>query len=211
MKLLYKFLLFTLCLGATERLSAQVSIKGPVCVSPGTLYHYSVQGKWDSLSRVMICITGGKLEDGEICTPNYTALSDIYVIWSDEPIKKLHVQSSLMDTIIQIQSTAALSGGLIDSLSRIQAVDTIINSYSISCSAASGGDCETTYEYQWQISTNTLDWINITDANNATLLFKEKVMVNTFLRRQVLEKRSNTIAYSDMAILTVPFNNGSSN
>lgn len=211
MNALYKFLLLTLSFASADDLFAQVTVKGPVCVVPGSLYHYGIQGKWDSLSKVMICITGGKLEDGEICTPNYSALSDIYVVWSDEPIKKIHVRSSLMDTVINIQSTTILGGGFIDNKTKIQTVDTLANSYTITCSPAQGGDCQTVYEYQWQMSANTLDWTNIPDATSEILNFKEKVVVNTFIRRQVLERNSNTIAYSDMAILTVPFNNGSSN
>lgn len=211
MNALYKFLLVMIFFTSAHNLFAQVTVKGPLCVVPGSLYHYSIQGKWDSLSKVMICITGGKLEDGEICTPNYSALSDIYVVWSDEPIKKIQVRSSLIDTVINIQSTNILNGGIIDSNTKIQTVDTLANAYTITCSPAQGGDCQTVYEYQWQLSTNTLDWTNITDATGAILNFKEKVLVNTFIRRQVLEKNSNTIAYSDMAILTVPFNTGSSN
>lgn len=185
--------------------SAQVKIKGPTCVIPGALYHYSIEGRWDSLTRITICITGGKLEDGEICTPRYNAISDVFVVWDDAGDKSIQIQSTLIDTLLQITATQQLQGGVLDSASRVQEYDSTITSYQFNCSSPIGGDCVAAYEFQWQMSTNTHDWTDIQGATGSALSFSEKILVNTFFRRRLLEKNSNTITYSDMGILAVRF------
>lgn len=185
---------------------SQIVVKGPNCVLPGELYHYAIEGQWDSLTRVTVCITGGRLEDDEICTPRYNAISDVFVIWGTDVAKSIRITTSTLDTVITIQTTSLLDAGKQDTLTRVQVVENGTASYVFSCSTATGGYCDPEYNYQWQASVNELEWQDIAGATEANLTVNMLPEVTNFYRRKVFEVKSNTTAFSDTAILVIVTN-----
>ncbi len=186
-------------------LTAQVSVAGPVCIIPGITYQYVVNGPWNSSSAMHVCITGGFLNTGAICTAG-TIESSVFVIWNDTSYHRLELTSSSGNINVTVQQTNELRGGEILDSDKTQLYDSTVASYTFRSKAASGGACTPIYSYQWQRSEDALNWSNITGATGKDLQFSGSVLVNTFFRRVTMEINSNTLAYSDTGMLVIPFN-----
>jgi len=186
--------------------SAQVLIKGPSCVIPGVTYHYIISANWDSVAAMQVCITGGKLKTGDTCSPSGgKPFGSVFVIWDQGVPGSLNIKSSLGDASLSVAQTTELHGGQLISKEKIQTYVKGVINYTFHCSAASGGSCNPSYTYQWQQSTNSVNWTDISGATEQDLVFTGEISYNTFFRRVVLEKNSNTEGYSEVAQLTMGF------
>lgn len=201
-----KWVALLLILGASYGSTAQPTISGPQCILPGTTYHYIITGNWNSLSTVTVCVTGGKLVSGSACSPANGIAGQVFVVWKDTSFRKVDVSGSAGNASLLVTGTTNLNGGKIQDTDRVQIYVANTTLYTFHCSDAQGGSCSPRYSYQWQRSNNALNWTDIPLAIGGSLQFSGTIMVNTFFRRVTFDARSTSIAYSDNAQLTVPFN-----
>lgn len=195
-------LIFGICWGKTAL--AQVSISGPACVTKGTTYMYPIQGKWDASASVKICVTGGILTDyGTTCTSG-TQFSYAKIDWNKDAVKgEINITSKAGNASLAVNIISPLNAGSIDTLVKVQTIDSLKVPAAIHCNAAKGGSCSPSFIYQWQQSSNDMDWKNIEGGSLQDLVFKSAVKQNMFYRRQVIEKISGTINYSDDVMIII--------
>lgn len=184
---------------------AQVTINGPVCVVPGVTYQYVLSGNWNELSWMRICIDGGVLASGGHCLPDSSVHSSIFVTWKDTTFHKLQLNSSSGSLALHLTATSDLTGGLVHDSDKVKFINPSLSSYTFRCQPAVGGACNPAYQYQWQRSENGVHWVNVEGANGHDLNFSGTVSVNTFFRRITNETNGGLTAYSDWALLAVPF------
>lgn len=185
-------------------LPAQVTISGPTCVVPGTVYQYIITGAWDSASTMQICLKGGVINGtGGSCTGTVTPRSSILVIWNGAGPGSLQLTSSKGSSSLAVTVTTPLSGGIPSVAVRTQLIAYGGTPLAIDCSASTGGSCTPDYQYQWQQSLNELNWTDIPGAVSARLNFAQPLLQPAFFRRKVTERNSGTIAYSDAVFVDV--------
>jgi hypothetical protein len=201
------FIIISMFLAMGIKSAAQVTINGSTCVVPGTVYQYTISGSWDSVSTMQVCVTGGAFVDsgmGSKCTHKAYPLASVMVIWSTTTSSSLSIQSSLGNATLNVNVTSPLLAGTIDPLSKVQSFyDTLSTPSVIHCSLEKGGSCSPSYSYQWQESFDGLIWRDISGSTSQHLLFSNAVKQASFFRRKVTETTSNTIGYSDMAVVNV--------
>jgi hypothetical protein len=185
-------------------LFSQVSITGPTCVVPGTIYHYKISGPWKASTSMQVCVSGGVLKGKDsvpnTCTPQGGApLGGVLVQWTGTGSKSITISSSEGNKTISISSINSLQAGSIAASSQKQVIgsDSIIFA-TIVCGAAIGGACSPSYSYQWQQSSDRVSWTNILGATSKDLP-GSRLKTTTFYRRKDMETTSGTIVYSDVA------------
>jgi len=205
----YSLFCFYLLLGLQA--FCQVSVTGPECVMPGTVYQYKISGNWDSLSTMQICISAGTIADSTTtnsCTATGAPLATVLVKWNDSLSNtgSIKVASSIGASTLIVSFSHPLFPGSIDSLSRNQfsGIDSIPSS--IYCQPAAGGSCSPSFIYQWQQSGDMVSWTDIGGAQGQNLSFSFPLHETAFFRRKVTETVSGTIQYSDIATVNVNVN-----
>ena len=188
--------------------TAQLSITGAQCILPGTTYPYVLRGKWNSSPTVKLCITGGHLVSGDVCTPDSLHSNQVFVVWSDTAaIRQITVTSPVGNASMTVVATTTLWGGKLQDADKVQTYGGDSTAlFTFHCPDASGGSCSPNYFYKWQRSDNALNWTDIPGATGRDLQWTGNILVNTFFRRITVEGNSTSIAYSDNAVLTVNFN-----
>jgi hypothetical protein len=182
----------------------QVTVTGPTCAIPGTVYQYLISGPWDSASTLQVCLTGGLTADSsQTCTSNGQPRASVLVTWDSAGTMTLQVTSSKGNSTTTVTVTNSLFGGTIDSVSSSQAIGYDSVPAGINCSVSTGGSCSPSYNYQWQQSTDMLLWQNISGATSQNLSWSQALQQTFFIRRQVTETGSGTIAYSNVAVIDV--------
>jgi len=185
-------------------LTAQVTISGPTCVVPGTVYQYIITGAWDSASTMQVCLQGGVINgSGGTCTGTVTPRSSILVSWSAAGPGSLRLTSSKGNNTLAVTVTSPLNGGTPAVAVRSQLIAYGATPLAVDCSASTGGSCTPDYQYQWQQSLNELNWTDIQGAAGARLNFAQPLLQPAFFRRKVTERNSGTIAYSDAVFVDV--------
>jgi hypothetical protein len=183
---------------------SQVTVTGQTCAIPGTVYQYLVSGPWDSASTMQVCLTGGLTADsGQTCTSNGQPRASVLVTWDSAGSMTLQVTSSNGNSTITVTVTNPLSGGMIDSVTGSQSVGYDSVPATINCSPSTGGSCSPSYSYQWQQSNDMLMWQNISGATTLNLTLSQGLQQTVFVRRQVTETSSGTIAYSNVGVIDV--------
>lgn len=188
--------------------TAQLSITGAQCILPGTTYPYLLTGSRNSPADVKVCITGGRLASGDVCTQDSLHPNQVFVIWDDTAtVRNIMVSSSAGNASMTVVATSTLTGGKLQDADRAQTYGGDSTAlFTFRCTDASGGSCSPNYFYKWQRSDNALNWADIPGATGKDLQWAGNVKVNTFFRRTTVEGNSTSIAYSDNAVLTVNFN-----
>jgi hypothetical protein len=182
----------------------QVTVTGQTCAIPGTVYQYLISGPWDSASTMQVCLTGGLTADSnQTCTSTGKPRAAVVVTWDSAGTMTLQVTSSKGNSTITVTVINPLSGGTIDSATGSQSVGYDSVPAQINCSVSSGGSCSPSYNYQWQQSTDMLIWQNISGATGQNLSLSQGLVQAVFIRRQVTEMSSGTIAYSSVAVVDV--------
>ena len=187
---------FFLCLSSF----AQLRIAGPLCITPGTEYFYSLSGKTGKLN---VCLNGGNFTGtAETCLKDPGA--GFSIVWQDGAEKTaIKVSTTEGDTIFYIHRNAELTGGTMTGARKSQMFDMNKTAFSIGCTPAGGGPCNARYSYQWQSSDNCVVWTDVKGASEENLKVSSPPAQTTFYRRQVFEKVSNTIVYSDVATVFI--------
>ena len=186
---------------------SQVAITGPTCVIQGTTYQYSISGNLDSSSTMHVCINGCIIADTSIkgsCSEDGPPLSAVQVVWSNGKKGSLTISSSKGNASISVNVTSSLTPGFIDSASAKQDLyDTLGVPETIDCSKGTGGSCSPSYSYQWQRSRDAMTWEDIAGATGKDLSFSQPAKHTFYYRRMITEDNSNTIGYSNMAVVNV--------
>lgn len=184
-------------------LIAQPSVRGPQCVTPGITYQYMINGGGDSASATQICITGGKIERSEKnCWLGGTPF--LLITWNDSTAKgSISLSTRKGSTTLQINIVNPLFAGAIVQSGQDQRINYNTVYRTINCTTANGGSCAPNYSYQWQASTDCLNWKNILGATEQNLATYETLKETMYFRRKVIESSSNTERYSDVAIVFV--------
>ncbi len=194
-------LLLTVCCNTY----AQVTISGPECIVPGSEYQYNFYSAGDIDTSVNICLTGGFFSQNRSTCYNGVLLSNLHITWNDNiTTGEISVTSaSGNNSSFTVRQTTNLQGGKIDSLLTMQTISLSDTPGTINCTASSGGNCTPTYMYQWERSDDNLQWQDVNDAIDHDLSFSGPIDHTIFFRRRVNESVSNSIAYSDMAVIVV--------
>jgi len=170
---------------------------------PGTVCHYVITGKWDHTATMQACISGGNFNDGSTCTPSGKIINSLLVIWNTNGSGTLNVSSSNGNASLTVTATQVLSGGSIVTGEKTQTYSRNVHQYYFHCSNPSGGSCKPSYSYQWQQSIDMLQWTDITGATKSNLTYNDSIQFNTYFRRKVTDKNSSSVAYSDIAGLSI--------
>ena len=190
-------------------LQAQVSISGPSCVAPGIEYQYTISGGWNSGTSMDWCVTGGTITGYGTCKSG-TPWPQIYVIFTSGTGRKIDLTTSIGNATLNITIVPVLLPGTIPP-------PTSQNIYwgqmagQINCPIATGGSCSTPVNtYQWQQSTDNVNFTDIIGATNQNLPFTSGPFSTTYYRRKVTVSPEGTIGYSNTYTVFVapPLNGG---
>lgn len=199
-------LVLPLLLLITGQLHAQVTLSGPQCVIPGTVYQYDIKGARNDSSVVKVDIKGGVLTNGISASTDRVKVSTVFVIWKDTAYRHIEVQTKRGNAKLLVQGTVALNGGEIKADHSVRTYGSALTDYTFQCSLPTGGSCNPNYTYQWQKSEDGFMWTDLANANEKDLLFSGKLATDSYFRRVTIETQSNTVSYSDVGLLTVPYN-----
>jgi len=205
-KIFFASALLILSLVNNTALFSQVSIVGPSCVVPNVTYTYNIQGSWDSLSTMKICLIGGVIADSPdtaTCTLTGAPLDAVTVIWNSDRGGSLTLSSSIGDSTLNVVITTPLSGGSIDTTIKTQMIGTDSIPAAIICLDATGGACSPSYSYQWQQSSDIVNWSDLPGATGKNLTIDSGLTKSVYYRRKVIENTSGSLAYSDVAAVFV--------
>lgn len=205
-KIIHTALFTAIFLFAKSNLFCQVTISGPTCVNPGTVYQYTITGNWDSTSTMSICINGGAIydeADTNECTPVGPPIAKVLVDWDTSGVWSLSLTSTSGNTTLNVSVITPLTPGSIDSASKVQMIGTDTIPATIYCSLNIGGSCTPSYRYQWQQSIDMVSWMDMQGANKQNLSIDSVLTQSWYFRRKVIEINSGSIAYSDVASVFV--------
>ncbi len=204
-------LVFLLLLGSAELLLTNTtlaqtqSISGTTCVANMTQYRYRagiISGSmtWTVSGGYISSVSGsqGAFEGSITGNPQ----GAVYVTWtSAAQVHWVRVASSSGTPTLNIVITSSLTPGTITS-GKTQTINYSTAPAAINCSAATGGTCTPTYNYQWQNSTDNVNYTNITNATGQNYT-SGNLTLTTYFRRFVAESISGSTGYSDVATITV--------
>lgn len=184
----------------THHAFGQLTIKGPNCVLPNTIYQYNIEGKFDTASNLKICLKGGMFDStSATCTNQKSSLLFVRVNWNNGSSGSITVTNSKLSQIFNVIITSPLSGGSIIDTSKAQVINYNSMAATIHCSASNGGSCSPVYTYQWQESLDQLLWNDIINATGQNLSFLTSSKQPKYYRRRVIETKSGSVQYSEIA------------
>jgi hypothetical protein len=183
---------------------SQTTVMGIECVTPGVDYEYRFNAGWDSAVSIEVCVKGGVITgDGSKCKTG-AGISSVTIRWDlDSKNGSIEISYPRGKMRKNVNISPELGGGQIDSTKKMQFIAFKKSPADLECSPAIGGGCNPTYNYQWQQSTNLLDWKDISGAQNKKLKFSSPLTEPLYFRRRVVEYNSGTIAYSDAVAVFV--------
>ena len=183
----------------------QITLSGPACVVPGTVYQYVIDGKWDSSATMQISLVGGRLADttaGKVSAFSGRFSRRLLVVWNDSAssTRSLSLTSAAGNSTLTVTFTSPLHPGTIDSTCIAQRVglDSIPGT-PLTCKPATGGACSPAYRYQWQRSGDRMHWKDIPDATRPDLQIKSRMRWSSYYRRKVTETSTGSVGYSNEA------------
>jgi hypothetical protein len=189
-------------LGFVVNGNSQMFIAGPKCVTQGVSYLYDIHGKWDSSAMANLCVEGGLLTDYGLNCVKGVEFSYAKIKWNNN-IKTGKITLNCIGGMVSadIKIVGPFDPGKIDSLLKLQVVDSITTPNNILCSVSSGGSCSPQFSYQWQQSIDDMTWQDIEGAINKDLKIGKKISKNVYYRRKNIELSGKTITYSDEAMV----------
>lgn len=180
---------------------SQVTVSGPTCVISNVPYRYTISGLGDSVSTMKLCVNGGAIVNGVAnCNPA-TATKVVVISWFGNG--NISVFSSRGNASVNIGLTRPLESGVIAAAQQVQKIDSLTIPVTLLCTASAGGSCTASYQYQWQQSSDNQDWSDIQGGNNINLSFSSAPSGTRYFRRKTTDPGSNTIAYSNTALIIV--------
>ncbi|OQP59655.1 hypothetical protein A3860_36405 [Niastella vici] len=179
---------------------AQLTIQGASCVDVGTTYSYTLMDYCSSTQNIYWCVNGGTIVGYGSCRGG-NGLCTISVQWTSGNGKSIdvHNYTNNYNGNLAVTVTSTLVAGTIDNTS--QTVNYNNAPATITCSAASGGGCSSSYSYQWQQSIDGSNWTDISGATSQNLGFSSGLTQTTYYRRRVIN--SGLTAYTGTATVSV--------
>ncbi|MBI3138218.1 MAG: hypothetical protein HYZ15_06510 [Sphingobacteriales bacterium] len=107
---------------------------------------------------------------------------------------------ALGTTTINVSILSPLNGGTASPAS--QTINYGTTPSSISCTVATGGAANPSYAYQWQYSTDNVQWYDISGATGQNYS-PAALYASQYFRRKVTETTSSSVAYSTVTFITV--------
>ncbi len=190
-------------LSFSQYAGAQMTIIGPQCATNGLVCQYIISGITAGAASTQICISGGVIASTDSTCYNGVPVGYIRVKWNNVTNGSITISGAAGSATLSVNITKLLSGGIIDSLTRNQVIRTGNIPPLISCSSANGGNCSTTYSYQWQSATDGLHWTDMNGATAKDLQITALLTQTMYYRRKVAESSSVNQNYSGIAMVTV--------
>jgi RHS repeat-associated protein len=194
-----RFLLFV-ALGSFVSFSAhsQMSITGQTCVTSGVQYTYTISGPWTGSTHMVWTASGGTISGSYSGTP----LIQVTVTFTKSGYVYVTTTSPNYTAQLNVTLFTGLTKGTISNTG--QTINYNTTPATINCSVASIGACTpSNFSYQWQSSTDNVNFSNITGAISQNLTFSSPLLATTYYRRYVSESTTNTNGYSNTATVTV--------
>lgn len=187
---------------------AQVKIIGPSCVEGNFPYSYELNGIWTTESTMQLCVTGGLIIDSNTYCISGSPVNSIKIKWLNENNDQGNIEltSSIGNANLKVIISPALNPGEILSQSKIQTIKPDSAVAIIECTPARGGGCQSNFIYQWQSSVDAVNWLNIEGTNTTNFEIRTPIKETTFFRRKNVQPHSNTISFSEMAVVYVEIN-----
>jgi RHS repeat-associated protein len=187
---------------------AQVGISGPTSVSQNTSYTYyptyngsstySYSGWYTwSISGGYETSTGNTYKSGTCYSVLYSI--GINITWNSSS-GSLTFGSSLGNNTIYITAVPPLNAGSLSPTS--QTINYGATPGTITGTAASGGASSPSYSYQWQSSSDAVNWSNISGTTSLNYS-PGNLYSTTYYRRKVTENTTSSVAYTSTATVTV--------
>jgi RHS repeat-associated protein len=177
---------------------SQFSITGPTCVVAGTQYTYNISGPYTNQTNMNWNQTTGTINGSSSGTP----LPSIHVTWSVNGTVKVTTSNPTGSATLSVTIINPLAPGTISPLSQSINYNTIPSVIG-NVTAASGGNCSPVFAYQWQQSTDAVNFTNITGATSVSLGFSAPITQTMYYRRKVTETGSQSVAYTSAATVLV--------
>jgi RHS repeat-associated protein len=182
---------------------SQISITGPTCVVAGQSYQYTISGNWHAsppppTSMTWTIATGSASFTG---SSSGTPLPNVYITWTTSGSISLSTTNPSGNASLNVTVTTALSAGTISNTTQNINYGNIPGM--ITCPAATGGYCSPTYNYQWQKSTDNVNFTNISGETGQDILFNTGITQTTYYRRMVTETHGPTTGYSNTVTVLV--------
>lgn len=172
----------------------QKALTGPVCVSPGVEYQYSLNILGSANWKV--CVSGGSIVGSNASCVEGSTSTRLNVVWAKNGLNGLTITGAVSEKLA-ISVIDEFDAGLIE--------DSIISGHELSkklpiiyCTNAKGGACSSSFIYNWEMSADQVLWINVVGEYGQNLAYKELVKETVYFRRKVTNTRSNTVGYSNV-------------
>ncbi|HWK02143.1 MAG TPA: DUF6443 domain-containing protein [Puia sp.] len=175
-------------------LSFGQSVTGPTCVLAGGNNYYTVTG-----FNGQLCVTGGVVIHYTSCIA--TATPSVHILWNTGITTASIALTGYPSKTLNITVAPTVQGGT--PTTSTQQINYNAIPGSIYCLASTGGSCTPTYTYQWQSSTDNVNFTNVSGATSLNLSFSAGITQTSYYRRQVTETTSSTTAYSTSATVNV--------
>lgn len=183
---------------------SQRSLAGPTCVLTGVTYQYDLQPKWDGISEMNLCVTGGVIESATSNCIKTVSVPYIRVKWKEGVEKgSIYFTYAGQRDSITVFVTEPLTGGALETEGKIQRLMGNTIPRQIHCSSPTGGNCFPDYRFQWQSSIDVENWEDITGSNDQNISFKLAPDKTTFYRRKTTEVKSATVVYSEVSAVVI--------
>lgn len=186
--------LATLCYAALPAQS--LNIKGPQCVRSGVEYQYIIERAAGSSIKGELCLEGGVFARTRRSCISDSVFFEVRVVWTDSIRGSLQLHEGSNQVTHAVNIAQELQPGAMDTTVILQIVKVGARPRDILCSPASGGGCNPIYEYQWQQSTDNIEWTDINEMGKQHFHFISTVVQSIFYRRKVTDITSGTIAYT---------------
>jgi len=200
----YKLAFLAMALGFAFIGHSQVSIDGPTCVLAGVEYQYLISTDDTAGTGIQICLQGGTYVGTENTCLNDSLVSFVLVMWNagiDSASISFNSPSGSATSTISISTP--LEPGAIDTAYLYNTIGYDSTISNIHCYAATGGNCSPSYSYQWEQSSDNLNWDDIENATDQDLDVSVTLTHTSYFRRRVSETNSGTVGYSNTATVFV--------
>jgi RHS repeat-associated protein len=208
-------LLAVIILLLSQAAFSQISIGGATCVKPGDVYTYILTGNWRPVTHTW-CVTNGRIIG--ILTNCTSGGFSVQIMWYDPGTGELTVRGTDGQASINPTVTAPLEPGraytAAGSNINWQTLDIFTVPGTFFCTAPTGGNCGSTYNFQWQSSVGgNTNWTNMAGETGENLSFSAPLSQTTYYRRMVTGVPSNQSGYSNEAavLIWLPLNGGTIN
>lgn len=194
------YVVFLLCAALPISGFAQ-TVSGPTCPTISTQYTYTFGGSPTMTTNFTWTVTGGTITSGGSGV-GFSHMS-IGVTFTSLGAGKVSVSTSNAGSaFINVTVISAYFGGTASPATQSIIYNAIPTD--ISCTAATGAYCGPTYQYQWQSSTDNVNFLPVSGATGQNLsLSTTHLTQTTYYRRMVTETHTSSVTYSNTSTVIV--------